>query len=362
MKRVFHIISHFDMGGAERVAVNIAKSQNTDYEYHLVELIRAHTPFTKVFIKELEEDGIHYHRSFIPEYHFHYVVERLAVVLFPLRMLWLWLRYRPQVIHSHTEMPDLAVWLSFRLMPWMKKDCRVVRTIHNTQLWTGLQKTGRRVERFFLRQQANIAISESVVNNYKEQYGQQPPIIFNGVAPTRQKPYPQIMSGKKNILFAGRFEPQKGISTLIRIIQMTDANSYHFHIVGDGSLRTVVEKELQRQGNVSIERPVYGLSSYLSSFDYLLMPSKFEGLSILSIEASMQQLPVIANDCPGLRDTLPPDWPLIVHDNSIEDYRKIFEETIPSTDKQLSGQASCAFVQQHFSIEKMQTEYEKLYD
>ena len=26
-KRVFHIVSHFDVGGAERVAVNIAKSQ-----------------------------------------------------------------------------------------------------------------------------------------------------------------------------------------------------------------------------------------------------------------------------------------------------------------------------------------------
>ena len=39
MKRVFHIISHFDMGGAERVAVNIAKSGNPDIEYHIVELI-----------------------------------------------------------------------------------------------------------------------------------------------------------------------------------------------------------------------------------------------------------------------------------------------------------------------------------
>ena len=27
--RIFHIITHFDIGGAERVAVNIAKSQTT---------------------------------------------------------------------------------------------------------------------------------------------------------------------------------------------------------------------------------------------------------------------------------------------------------------------------------------------
>ena len=30
-KRVFHLISHFDLGGAERVAANIAKSENKDF-------------------------------------------------------------------------------------------------------------------------------------------------------------------------------------------------------------------------------------------------------------------------------------------------------------------------------------------
>ena len=37
--RIFHIITHFDIGGAERVAVNIAKSQTTGMEYHLVEVV-----------------------------------------------------------------------------------------------------------------------------------------------------------------------------------------------------------------------------------------------------------------------------------------------------------------------------------
>lgn len=56
-------MSHFDVGGAERVAVNIAKSQTEGFEYHVVELIRAHSAFTKVFIKELEDAGIKYHRG-----------------------------------------------------------------------------------------------------------------------------------------------------------------------------------------------------------------------------------------------------------------------------------------------------------
>ena len=56
--RIFHIITHFDIGGAERVAVNIAKSQTTGMEYHLVEVVRGNGEFSQAFIKGLHDCGI----------------------------------------------------------------------------------------------------------------------------------------------------------------------------------------------------------------------------------------------------------------------------------------------------------------
>ena len=162
MKKVFHIISHFDVGGAERVAVNIAKSRTEGFEYHVVELVRARSPFTRVFVSELRSAGIRYHRAYMPDVRFHYVFERLAAALFPLWFLPLFLRHRPAVVHCHTEMPDLAVSWFFTLFPRLLVGCKVVRTIHNTRLWTGLKATGRRAERFFIRRGANVAISVSV--------------------------------------------------------------------------------------------------------------------------------------------------------------------------------------------------------
>ena len=41
MIKVFNIISHIDIGGAERVAINIAKSKNPEFEYHVVEVVRS---------------------------------------------------------------------------------------------------------------------------------------------------------------------------------------------------------------------------------------------------------------------------------------------------------------------------------
>ena len=38
--RIFHIITHFEIGGAERVSVNIAKSQTTRMQYHILEVVR----------------------------------------------------------------------------------------------------------------------------------------------------------------------------------------------------------------------------------------------------------------------------------------------------------------------------------
>lgn len=121
-KKVFHIISHFDMGGAERVAVNIARSKTPEFEYHIVEVLRARSPFTATFIAEMREAGIVYHRGILPDVRFHFLFERLAALLFPLTFLFTFLRYRPAVIHAHTEAADLCTYAFFTCFPWLAGD------------------------------------------------------------------------------------------------------------------------------------------------------------------------------------------------------------------------------------------------
>lgn len=360
--RVIHLISRFDLGGAERVAANIAKSGNPDYEYHILEILRGKSDFTKGFIQELQAAGVVCHRSRMPNFHFHFMAERIAAILFPLRFLMVWLRYKPDVIHAHTETPDMCLWAFFRMFPWLQKRCRIVRTIHNTCLWTGLKRFGSKVERFYQRNDANIAISRSVLECYTREYGSTPPIIYNGVPEADALPYPDLVADKTNILFAGRFEEQKGISHLIYIVsRLADMPHYHFHIVGAGSMQPLVEKELATLPNVTISKPIFGISRYLGSFDYMLMPSEFEGLPLMSVEASMAGLPVICSDCKGLNETVPHDWPLIAHANSNEDYLEIFFHTIPASQRADLSLRARRFVEKRFAIKTMQQEYEKVY-
>lgn len=372
--RIFHLITHFSLGGAERVAANIAESQTPGMEYHVVEIMRGRTAYTPKFIAELENAGVRCHRSWMPDVSFHFLFERIAALLFPLRMLYIMLRWRPDVIHTHTETPDLALYVFSRVFPRMLRRMKIVRTIHNTRLWTGLPRTAQWVEAFFKSRNANIAISDSVRDSYADRFGEVAPIINNGVAEVEQKDYfnaqrtkLKAQNSKLKILFAGRLEPQKGVVVLCKVLKMLAGDArFFFTIAGDGSQRTLVEQtlaEIAAEGkplNAQLVPPIFGLAGYMQSFDYLFMPSEFEGLSMLSMEASLNRLPVIANACPGLADTLPADWSLLAHGNNIDDYRRIFN-LLPTADRDALTQQAYAFAKERFSVRTMQEHYEAWY-
>ena len=226
-----------------------------------------------------------------------------------------------------------------------------------------MQKTGSKVEAWLQSKNANIAISTSVLDTYQKAYHALPPIIYNGIAPCQErKTYPGLMEGKVNILFAGRMEEQKGISHLADIVERLSCNDrYFFHIFGNGRLKDMLTHRIGDAPNASIHPPLFGLSAYLGSFDYLLMPSEHEGLALLSIEASMEGTPVIINDAKGLSDTLPADWPLKVEHNDIDAYMRLFTHTIPQGERALWAEQARQYAMSHFSLQQMQEAYERVY-
>lgn len=353
--RVLHIVSHFNLGGAERVALNLAKSTNENITYYILEVVRGKGDYSDSFIDEMNQSHIKYFRSPIKH-------NKLAILLFPFWFILILRRIRPNVIHTHTEIPDLSVFLSYYLCYPCLKNVKFVRTIHNTKLWNKWDYIGEKVERFFLTKKANVAISLSTQQSYLQKYGNSPIVIFNGLECVQQEIFESIVKGKINILFAGRIEYQKGINELIEIIKaLKDDKRYVFHIVGDGSLKKNMIHALNGQTNVFFYDPILGLSSFLFSFDFLLMPSNFEGLGLMSIEASLAKLPSIINSCPGLCETLPDNWPLKVSNNNIDKYLYLFKSVLPVVQRYKLGNEAYEFVKENFSLKTMRNKYESLY-
>ena len=350
--KIFHIISKFDIGGAEKIALNICKSQNKNIQYHLFEVFRTSSTYREMFIQEAKKYGIKVHQSPFKN-------KKIGIILFPFVFVFSYLKFKPTIIHTHTEVPDIAIYIFYKLF---NPKCINVRTIHSTKLWNNWNRIGSKVEAFYQKKNCNIAISESVKNAYLKKYNVLSlPIIYNGIEEVKQIPYTDIKPNKVNILFAGRFSNEKGIDTLISVLDMyKNNNNIFFHIIGSGEKEKMIYKKFKNYSNVSIKEKVYNLSSYIGNFDYVFIPSLFEGLPLISLESSFSKVPVIINNSPGLNETVPVDWPLKVNNNKINEYELIISN-ITQYDKVHLGEIAYNFVKSNFSVCNMQKQYEELY-
>lgn len=351
---VIQVVTHFDMGGAERIAINIAKS-NSGIEYHMIEVSRGSSSFSEDFIKEMEQSGIIYHRSPIQ-------TNKKALFIFPFRLRKLILAIHPEVVQTHTENPDLGVFLTYYLFPGLFKNVQIVRTLHNTVLWQGWKPIGKIVERFYLKNKANVTNSKRIAEAYQKEFGidTSMKLIYNGFAPVKQEKYQSIVEGKRNILFAGRFHSQKGIPVLIETIKRVNPNIYHFHVAGKGELEKDLRDGLKGMDNVTITGPIFNLSKYLGTFDYVFIPSVHEGLNSLSIECAFNHTAVIINNCDGLNETVPEEYPLKVDNNSVDGFVELFKYLEAKNPSEFSSITN-AYASKMFSMKTMQEQYEKLY-
>ena len=100
----------------------------------------------------------------------------------------------------------------------------------------------------------------------------------------------------------GRFAEQKNHDFILAIAEsiaprVPDA---HFLLIGDGPLRAQVTGEIERRGlkkRFTIVPDTMAVASYMSSaMDCFLLPSRYEGLGLVAVEAQAAGLPCLLSD------------------------------------------------------------------
>ena len=115
------------------------------------------------------------------------------------------------------------------------------------------------------------------------------------------------LTNKKLILFVGRLDPQKNPFFLIDIfneIVRIDSN-WKLFVIGDGALRPDIEQRIAQYGlqdYVNLLGSRSDVKDFLQASDCFLLPSKFEGLGIVLIEAQAAGIP-----CFTSKDVVPSD-------------------------------------------------------
>lgn len=114
------------------------------------------------------------------------------------------------------------------------------------------------------------------------------------------------------VLVLGRLEPhQKGLDMLLAYLQQlgpTELEGLHFRFVGDGSYKPQIDAVLAAQPWVArhIELQAWTpAQAAIEDSDVVLLPSRYEGVPLVMLEAMALGVPVVSADLPGTNPYVP---------------------------------------------------------
>ncbi len=111
----------------------------------------------------------------------------------------------------------------------------------------------------------------------------------------------------KSVIFAGRYNYQKGIPDLIKIWTLVHHRhpDWQLHLYGEGEMRTLIEHmAVQSQSNIHIHDSKPNIFDYYVNSSIFVLTSIYEPFGLVMPEAMSCGLPVVAFDCPSGPSTI----------------------------------------------------------
>ncbi len=176
------------------------------------------------------------------------------------------------------------------------------------------------------------------------------------------------------VLYVGRFDPRKGIETLVRACSTLE-NHARLVIVGgsdpekaDGLERKRIEaivediglrEQTQFVGQVGHDR----LPLYYAAADVCVVPSHYEPFGLVAIEAMACGTPVIASAVGGLVSTVVPEITgLLAPPRDVPAFRAAIDRIVENPQwAQQMGEQGALWVGEHFNWPRVATQLDSLY-
>jgi glycosyltransferase involved in cell wall biosynthesis len=190
----------------------------------------------------------------------------------------------------------------------------------------------------FRRARALIAIGDHIRDELVHDYGipsSKISVIGNGVDCSAFAPpaagRDRAAHGLK-LLYVGRLVARKNVAALISALAACD-DSVTCTIVGEGSERGSLE-QLAASLGVSARvdfagfRTKQALRSAYTAADALVMPSRYEGMPMVILEAKASGLPTIAADFRGARELIPEGTGLVLDDSTATGFAAAFDALV----------------------------------
>jgi glycosyltransferase involved in cell wall biosynthesis len=350
--KIIQLIPALGLGGAERVVVDLCK--NLDKEKFAVKVACLKSPGESA--GDLIAAGI--------------PVELVGGHGWPIALSFFKLikflkKEKPDIVHTHLFGADFYGRLAARLAGVKI----IVSTEHNLNFAEGFLKkiakslSGRLADEV-------VAVSQAVKQYLIKKEGmpeKKISVIYNGVA-EKKFSYPgrdYAATGVLTIGSVGRLVRQKGFDFLIKALSRVPGD-WQCLIAGGGRERKKLAeliKLLSLENKVKLIGWEKNTPEFLKKLDIFVLPSRWEGLGIVILEAGASGLPVIASRVDGIKELISDgqDGLLFAGGDDAELAEKIkFLLANPEERKRL-GENLRQKVVANFNADKMAAEYERLY-
>ena len=358
--RLMHLLTSFEIGGAEAVALNLARSMDRDAFHPMACSLSGPGPMEERFrAHDIETASLTRAKTCFGK--------DLGL---PLRLAGLLRRMRVDILHCHNRFPTLCGATA----GWIAGLKAVVSTRHSIsmkrkpgQSWLQERAVAPLVAQY-------IAVSENVLERAvatgRMKRGKAG-VIYNGVdtdvyhpAPTDEQP----SAGAVTVGSVARLSEEKCLSDLIEAIgQLARAGAnLKLHLVGDGPMRKELEEQTLAAGlddRVRLLGAREDVPDLLRTFDIFVLSSRHEGLPLTVIEAMATGLPVVATRVGSLHELIedgrngllvPPQDPAALS----EAIRRL---VLDADFRTRMGREGRAMAEERFSLPVAAREHEALY-
>jgi glycosyltransferase involved in cell wall biosynthesis len=284
---ILYLIDNFSLGGAQTVVKGLMEQDGADEKYHAIALRRKHPEMHIDHPRAITYHSVSKYNPRVMTYLRRYISD-----------------HRIEVLHCQLPRSILLGYLMKRRFPEIKYIIHEQGDIFESRIHALLLRMFRR------RADAFLACSKATASMLTRRSHVDPgeiTLLYNYVDLGSFVPASASSFQGRKIGFAGRIERRKGWREFIAAaVMMNYRMDVSFYLAGTGTeekkLRQAIEKEAEVP--ISFLGYVADMPAFYRDMDLLVIPSHFEPMGMVALEAMACGVPVLAADVPGLNEVV----------------------------------------------------------
>lgn len=271
----------------------------------------------------------------------------------------IYFKYKPDVVIGHFVGSNIAISASKILSFGKIQTLEYYHTL-STQVLEDIDRVTLKQKMFFCRKRIfykmfcdlMICPSEMAQNDLKSFFGINKSLVILNPMKDRFENKTNISKNSIVISFLGRLDSSKGVKELIYAFEAYKnkfKNSKIFlNIAGTGSQQSKIKElannnaDIRYLGGLTYDK----IDAYLNESHFVIIPSKFDNLPTVGLEAMMNQTPLLISNATGLAQYLTDEKECFKFDPNIDSMIALFEKVEYSFNlqKQMSLEARSTFL------------------